>query len=93
MQDSFIDFLSIELLLPPDFKLDLQRFASADSEGRTEKATDHKRKKAREEGRVALSKDLPAAVITLVLFSTIVLFGSYILNVIGGSMHMYLKIL
>ncbi len=52
---------------------DLQRFASAESEGRTEKATEHKKRKAREEGRVALSKEIPASVISIIGFSTVAL--------------------
>ncbi|HBD94589.1 MAG TPA: flagellar biosynthesis protein FlhB [Spirochaetia bacterium] len=64
------------------FMFDLQRFASADAEGRTESATEHKRKKSRDEGRVALSKDLPAAIITLLTFSTIVIFSGYIFNIL-----------
>ena len=49
---------------------DLQRFASAESEGRTEKATEHKKRKAREEGRVALSKEIPAVAVAIAAFGT-----------------------
>lgn len=64
------------------FKFDLQRFASADSEGRTEQATEHKKKKSRDEGRVALSKDLPAAIVTIITFSAIVIFSGYFFDVL-----------
>ena len=64
--------------IPDDFLLDLQRFASAESEGRTEKATEHKKRKAREEGRVALSKEVPAAFITLLTFVAIYFMAGYI---------------
>jgi flagellar biosynthesis protein FlhB len=67
----------MDFFIPPDFKFDIQRFASAESEGRTEKATEHKKKKAREEGRVALSKEIPSAVITLFCFITIYFLGNY----------------
>lgn len=60
----------------------LQRFASAESEGRTEKATEHKKRKAREEGRVALSKELPAALITLFTFIAIYFLSNYIFKII-----------
>lgn len=68
------------LLLNAPF--DLQRFASAESEGRTEKATEHRRRKAREEGRVALSKEIPSVVITIAAFGTMVILGKYIFKVL-----------
>ena len=61
---------------------DLQRFASAESEGRTEKATEHRKRKAREEGRVALSKEIPSVVITIAAFGTMVILGKYIFKVL-----------
>lgn len=68
-----------------EFYFDLQRFASADSEGRTEKASEHKKKKAREEGRVALSKELPSAVITIAAFGVVVILGKYVYRIIRES--------
>jgi flagellar biosynthetic protein FlhB len=44
---------------------DLQWFASAEEEGRTEKASEHKLRKAREEGRVAKSQEISAALVML----------------------------
>jgi flagellar biosynthetic protein FlhB len=70
-----------EFFIPEDFILDLQRFASSESEGRTEKATEHKKKKSREEGRVALSKEIPSALITLFCFITIYFLASYSMQV------------
>ena len=61
---------------------DLQRFASAESEGRTEKATEHKKRKAREEGRVALSKEVPAVVVTIAAFGVMVILGKYIFRIL-----------
>ncbi len=48
--------------------LDLQYFASADSEGRTESATSKRREKAREEGQVAKSQELGTAVLLMSYF-------------------------
>lgn len=62
--------------LPTDITFDLQRF-SAESEGRTEEATEHQKRKAREEGQVGLSKDLPSALVTLFGFITVYAMGRY----------------
>ena len=62
--------------LPTDITFDLQRF-SAESEGRTEEATEHQKSKAREEGQVGLSKDLPSALVTLFGFITVYAMGRY----------------
>ena len=64
---------------------DLQRFASAESEGRTEKATEHKKRKAREEGRVALSKEIPAVAVAIAAFGTMVILGKYIFKILRSS--------
>lgn len=68
-------------VIPKDFQFDLQRFASAESEGRTEKGTEHKKKKAREEGQVALSKDIPAVLVTLFCLITIYFLAGYFFKV------------
>jgi len=75
-----IKILNYNFDIPDDFYFDLQRFASAESEGRTEKPTEHKKRKAREEGRVALSKEVPAALITLFCFMLIYFMAGYFLN-------------
>ena len=80
--DTMHDNLDDYFYIPDDFVFDMQRFASAESEGRTEKATEHKKKKAREEGRVALSKEIPSALITLFCFVTIYFLSSYSLQVL-----------
>ena len=75
----FLDeFLEIESGL----KFDLQRFASSEAEGRTEKPTEHKKKKSRDEGKVALSKDLPASLISLISFVAIFFFAKYFFEVL-----------
>jgi flagellar biosynthesis protein FlhB len=69
------------LLGPGDpFYLDLQFFAAED-EGRTLDATESKKRKAREEGKVPKSIDMSAALVLLVVFWTLAFFGKYI---IGG---------
>ena len=45
--------------------LDLQWFASAEEEGRTEQPSEYKLRKAREEGRVAKSQELSGALVML----------------------------
>ena len=47
------------------YLIDLQWFASAEEEGRTEEPTEHKLKKAREEGRVAKSTEISGALVLL----------------------------
>ena len=46
-------------------KIDLQFFASAEEEGRTEKPSEHKLRKAREEGRVPKSQEISGALVLL----------------------------
>ena len=77
--------------IPSDFEYDLQRFASAESEGRTEKATEHKKRKAREEGRVALSKEVPAALITLLSFVMIYFLAKHIYRTLIGLFRYVLE--
>ena len=71
--------------LPTDITFDLQRF-SAESEGRTEEATEHQKRKAREEGQVGLSKDLPSALVTLFGFITVYAMGQYFYKTITELM-------
>jgi flagellar biosynthetic protein FlhB len=81
-----IDWINkIDFEITSEFSFDLQRFASAESEGRTEKASEHKKKKAREEGRVALSKDIPASLITLFTFITIYFLAQYSFKVLTDT--------
>ena len=59
--------------------IDLQWFAAED-EGRTEEPTEHKIRKAREEGRVAKSQELVAALGLLIPALTILFLGRYFLR-------------
>ena len=58
-------------------KINLQFFAKAESEGRTEKATTKKRDEARKEGQVAKSQEVTVALMLLTVFSTIRFAGGY----------------
>lgn len=57
---------------------DLQWFASAEEEGRTEDPTEHKLKKAREEGRVAKSTEISGALVLLLPVIAIVVLAPWI---------------
>lgn len=57
-----------------DFRFDLQLFAAED-EGRTEEPTEYKKRRSREEGKVAKTPELPSALILLFGFFFIYLFS------------------
>ncbi len=59
---------------------DLQWFASAEDEGRTEEPTEHKLKKAREEGRVAKSTEISGALVLLLPVIAIIILAPWIFN-------------
>lgn len=82
MVEIYIKNLNEYLQIPVDFHFDLQRFASAEAEGRTEKPTEHKKRKAREEGKVALSRELPQALITLFCFLIIYFLSDFFFRTI-----------
>jgi len=62
-----------------EFFIDLQWFAAED-EGRTEDPTDYKIRKAREEGRVAKSQDLNAALVLLFPAVSLIILSSHVLR-------------
>jgi flagellar biosynthetic protein FlhB len=61
------------------FEVPLQWFAAED-EGRTEEPTEHKLRKAREEGKVARSIELPAALVLLLGVATLAVVSGYFLK-------------
>ena len=61
-----------------NFFIDLQWFAAED-EGRTEDPTDYKIRKAREEGRVAKSQDINAALVLLFPAGALIFLSSFFL--------------
>lgn len=56
---------------PTPFDVSAQWFASAEEEGRTEDATEHKIRKAREEGKVAKSQELTGSIILIFAIITL----------------------
>jgi flagellar biosynthetic protein FlhB len=71
------------------FPFDLQLFAAED-EGRTEEPTEYKKRKAREEGKVAKTQELPSALILLFGFFVIFLFSKFMYRNLMGMMRFYL---
>ena len=59
---------------------DLQWFATAEEEGRTEEPTEQKLKKAREEGRVAKSTEISGALVLLLPVIAIIILAPWIFN-------------
>lgn len=66
-------------MIQTKYRLDLQ-FFSAESEGRTEAATQKKRDDARKKGQVAKSKDLDTAVLIIGFCSVMIALGGYMLK-------------
>jgi len=58
--------------------IDLQLFASAEEEGRTEEPSERRRREEREKGNVPRSNELPAALVLLASLVTLVILGAYI---------------
>jgi len=71
------------------FRFDLQLFAAED-EGRTEEPTEYKKRKAREEGKVAKTQELPSALILLFGFFMIFMLSKVIYKNLMGMMQLYL---
>ena len=61
-------------------KFHLQWFASAEDEGRTEEPSDYKKRKAREEGRVAKSQEINSAIVLLFPAIVLIIMGPWILR-------------
>ncbi|MBO4508429.1 MAG: flagellar biosynthesis protein FlhB [Spirochaetaceae bacterium] len=60
--------------------IDLQWFASAEEEDRTEQPSEHKLRKAREEGRIPKSQELTSGLVMLLVILCLVLLGSWIFS-------------
>lgn len=60
--------------------IDLQWFASAEEEGRTEQPSEHKLKKARDEGRIPKSQEVTGALVMLLVILCLVLLGSWMFS-------------
>lgn len=61
-------------------KIDIQYFASAEDEGRTEKPSEHKLRKAREEGRVPKSQEISGALVVLLPMVCILILAPWLFN-------------
>jgi flagellar biosynthesis protein FlhB len=66
-----------------------QHFAKADDEGRTEEPTDRKKRKSREDGKVAKSADLAQAVTMLTALLTFAFIGKSLVALLGEMMQYY----
>ncbi len=69
---------------------DLQLFAAED-EGRTEEPTEKKLREAREKGQVARTVELPQAAVVIFGFMVILIFGSWIYDIIASLTRHYLS--
>ena len=72
------------------FDIHLQWFAAED-EGRTEEPTEHKLRKAREEGKVAKSVELSSSLVILFGIATLGLISSYFLKNVLSMMRFFLQ--
>jgi flagellar biosynthesis protein FlhB len=72
------------------FVFDLQLFAAED-EGRTEEPTEKKLREAREKGQVARTVELPQAAVVIFGFMVILIFGSWIFDIIARVTKYYLS--
>jgi flagellar biosynthetic protein FlhB len=75
---------------PTPFDVHLQWFAAED-EGRTEEPSEHKLRKAREEGKVARSGEVTSSLLLLVGIATLGLLGTHILRVMIEMITFFLS--
>ena len=75
---------------PTPFDVHLQWFAAED-EGRTEDPTEHKLRKAREEGKVAKSVELSSSLVILFGIATLGLISSYFLKNVLSMLRFFLQ--
>jgi flagellar biosynthetic protein FlhB len=89
---SFLRELRVSAVKSDPGRIDLQWFAAED-EGRTEEPSELKIRKAREEGRVAKSQELIAAVGLLFPSVTLVLLGPYYARTMRSMLLYYLSLI
>ncbi|MGI5172191.1 flagellar biosynthesis protein FlhB [Treponema sp. OMZ 840] len=70
------------------YRIDLQWFAAED-EGRTEQPSEHKLRKAREEGRVAKSQELNGALVMLLPVLTLIILAPWLFKQSVEIIHFY----
>jgi flagellar biosynthetic protein FlhB len=73
------------------FPFDLQLFAAED-EGRTEEPTEYKKRKAREEGKVAKTPELPAALVLLFGFFLVFIMFDFLAKNAAKMTEYYLRL-
>ncbi|HVP18202.1 MAG TPA: flagellar biosynthesis protein FlhB [Spirochaetia bacterium] len=83
-----VDLLAI---LATPFDVHLQWFAAED-EGRTEEPSEHKLRKAREEGKVAKSTELSSSLVLLAGIATLALLGDFMLRSFAEMLRFFLSI-
>jgi len=86
---TYPEWLLKNLTLP--FPFDLQLFAAED-EGRTEEPTEYKKRKAREEGKVAKTPELPSALVLLFGFFLLFLMSKSLFRNAIHMMEFYLNL-
>jgi flagellar biosynthetic protein FlhB len=87
------DRLLLDFLVPPlktRFDITLQWFAAED-EGRTEEPSEHKIRKAREEGKVARSGEVSSSLVLLAGVATLGLLGEYIMRMSAQMFTFFLS--
>ncbi len=72
------------------FSLPFLGFAAED-EGRTEEPTEHKIRKAREEGKVAKSQEFTSSLVLLLGIVTLAILSGYLLNTIVSMLNFFLR--
>lgn len=83
------EVLDHRLILVPSIRFDLQLFAAED-EGRTEQPTEYKKRKAREEGKVAKTQELPQALVMIFGFFLIFLLSKMFYRQTAAMMQYYI---
>ena len=85
-----IELIEITKMMDPFGLVDIQWFAAED-EGRTEEPTEHKLRKAREEGKVVKSQEFTSAIILIFGIAVIAIFSSYLLENIMAMIRFFLN--
>lgn len=89
--EQIFPYIFDNITLPPSYVFDLQRFASAEDEGRTELPTEQKKRRSREEGNIPVSAELSGIIIFLSIFFTITLFWRYFHTNLQSLMRFYIE--
>ncbi|MDA3901770.1 MAG: flagellar biosynthesis protein FlhB [Spirochaetes bacterium] len=72
------------------YRLDLQRFADPDDEGRTEEPTEKKIQDARKKGQVAKTEELPQSLVVILGFTFIFFLGDWIFTELAAMTKFYI---